>query len=252
MMSFFVGRLIGTLWTQILALLAYGPWPRFLHQCIIRIYRRLYQIEWDDISGFKNLGEFFLREIQFEIGNESLVSPAECAILEGPEPIRLDQKISVKGVEYCWKDFHEWKDHFSSGSFYNFYLAPVDYHWVHAPCDGIRVQAIRTPGLKIPVNQLGRSLCPKLYLQNDRLSFQWEHPEFGHVWMIMVGAMGVSRIRSELGPIGESWTPLSDIKKGQRIGAFELGSSILLVLERGGKFRTGLKKLRPGFNLLRS
>jgi phosphatidylserine decarboxylase len=89
-------------------------------------------------------------------------------------------------------------------------------------------------------------------LQNDRLSLQWTHPELGRVWMIFVGAMAVSGIRLELGKAGEQWLPLPNFKKGDRLGGFELGSSVLLIVEKPGKLLEGFKKVQPGFDLLRS
>ena len=42
------------------------------------------------------------------------------------------------------------------------------------------------------------------------------------------------------------------LKKAQKLGGFELGSSVLLVVERPGKAFEGLKKLRPGLDLIYS
>jgi phosphatidylserine decarboxylase precursor len=247
-----IARLLGRFWSLCLYALAYGPWPRLMHQLIIRIYQKIFQIQWTDVSNFKNLGEFFLRPMNFQQAQSPLISPAESLILEGPSKIDLSQRVSIKGLEYSWKEFHEWHDDFEGAVFWNFYLSPPDYHWVHAPCDATELRGRRTPGLKIPVNAWGRKCFPKLYLQNDRLSLQWRHPELGRVWMILVGAMGVSSIRYE-GPTVESdqWTSLPSFRRGERIGGFELGSSVLLVVQKPGKLFEGLKKVTPGMALVR-
>jgi len=246
-------KIISAFWNSVLRLIAYGPWPRFLHQAIIRNYNRIYSIKWDDTSDFKNLGDFFLRHVDFPLGKSTLVSPAEALLLDGPRPVSESMKgIRIKGLDYRWNEFPEWKPEFEKATYWNLYLAPPDYHWVHAPCDGLNVRAIRFPGMKVPVNALGRMLVPSLYLLNERLSFQWQHPELGQCWLAMVGAIGVSRIRSSVGEVGTTWTSVDDFKKGQKLGGFELGSSALLVVERPGKTFDGLKKLRPGIDLIYS
>jgi len=194
-----------------------------------------------------------LREVEFPKGKSNLGSPAEALLLDGPKPVREAMNgIKIKGLDYQWEKFPEWKPEFANATYWNLYLAPPDYHWVHAPCDGQDVKAIRVPGLAVPVNGLGRMLVPQLYLVNERLSFQWSHPEFGQCWLAMVGAIGVSRIRSEVGEVHKTWTPLPDLKKDQKLGGFELGSSVLLVVERPGKAFEGLKKLRPSLDLIYS
>jgi len=246
-------KIISGFWNCLLRLIAYGPWPYAIHQAIIRNYKRIYSIEWDDTSRFKNLGDFFLREVDFPTGKAKLVSPAEALLLDGPRPIRDSMNgIRIKGLDYQWSEFPEWRPEFTEATYWNIYLAPPDYHWVHAPSDGQDVKAIRFPGLSVPVNQLGRVIMPDLYLRNERLSFQWIHPEMGHCWLAMVGAMGVSRIRSCVGEISAQWTPLAPIQKAQKLGGFELGSSALLVVERPGKAFEGLKKIRPGLDLIYS
>jgi len=69
---------------------------------------------------------------------------------------------------------------------------------------------------------------------NERLTYRWQSKDFGQVIMICIGALGVSALHCDLGEVPpEKWTTLkSQVKKGDRLLAFRLGSSALLLLER--------------------
>ena len=96
-----------------------------IHQVLIRIFRSLYRIKWDDISSFQRLGDFFLRDVSFNLSKRALVCPVECQVLEGPAKIKLDEEISVKGIRYRWEGMPEFESaSLSNGTFWNFYLAP--------------------------------------------------------------------------------------------------------------------------------
>ena len=226
-------RFIGPLHSLFMKALAYGPWGP-VHPLIIRVFAGLYKIHVPADRHFKNLGHFFLRDMPFKDSGGSLVSPVECLLIDGPR--KLDSlPLTVKGIQYQWKDFKELDlKEFSNGQFWNLYLAPYHYHWVHAACEGINLRAIHIPGKKWPVNKLGRWLCPLLYLENERMTFSWEHPKFGRIYMICVAAMGVSNLHSELGPVrSHEWTHLNvTVQKLQKLLAFRLGSTVLLLVER--------------------
>lgn len=249
MNRFLVGRLLGRFWSFLLGLIAYGPWGYRIHQVLIRFYRWVYKIDWPQIKDFRKLGDFFLREKEWPVADSPLVSPVEAAVLEGPLPVSA--RVSVKGISYRWNELPEWDPVFEKGTYWNLYLSPPDYHWIHFPCDAQNVRAIRIPGLDFPVNTWGRRLAPDLYFQNERLSFRFTHPQLGEVLMMLVGAMGVSKIISSLGPVGTAWTPLPSAKQMQKTGGFAMGSSVLLLVEKIPQGAPGLERLTPGCDLLR-
>jgi|GEM_PF-4487199 len=245
-------RLFAPLYSKLLACIAYGPWGKRIHKIFIYFFKRIYKIEWDQSKSFSKLGDFFLRPLSFPVDASDLVSPVEALLMEGPEKISTKTIISVKGLEYSWENFPELQgENLEKMSFWNFYLAPQHYHWVHSPCNGSDVEAMRHSGLKYPVNRLGRKLCPKLYLENERLSFRWQHPVFGRVILLCIGAMGVSQILSELDPVqSERWALLSEnVYKTQRLAGFRLGSSVLLVVEKAVHLVSPPEHLLPGMEL---
>ncbi len=219
---------------RILKLIAYGPWGKF-HQLLIWVFKTLYSIEWKHTSQFKTLGEFFLRSVPFHISSSPLLSPAEARLIEGPSKIDLNEKISIKGLQYSWGQFKEFDaSQYSQGVYWNFYLAPHNYHWVHSAATGTNLQAYRWHGKKWPVNALGRKLAPNLYVENERLTFKFQTPEFGEVIMICVGAMGVSELYCDRGDVSYGqWVNLQKrVIKGERLLAFKLGSTVIMLVER--------------------
>lgn len=232
-------RLYGPIHGVLLKCLAYGPWGP-LHRLMISIFKSLYGIEWHSPQRFANLGAFFLRRIPFEVGKSDLVSPVQAEVVEYATSLNLSTETRVKGIQYSWKEFPELDlKPWSSGRFWNLYLTPRHYHWVHAPCSGIELKAYRTSGLKWPVNAWGRRYCPDLYLRNDRLTFSWQSEKFGQIYLICVGAMGVSSLKSVKGDPGVKgqWTPIApNVAKGEALLAFELGSTVLLLVERPPSF----------------
>lgn len=229
-------NLFAPIWNHIVGLFAYGPWGPLVHREFIRFFKTAYGItDSPDIRAFRRLGDFFLRDRKIDLPDAKLVSPVEAYCLEACTALGKTPKLKIKGLEYRWSDFPELENfNKEEAVFWNFYLAPNHYHWFHAACSGTKLEATRFSGSFFPVNSFGRWLCPWLYNANERLSFRWQHEEFGKVVMMCVGAVGVSKIRSEFGLIEEAqWKFIKDSHdKGERFGAFELGSSVLLFLEK--------------------
>jgi phosphatidylserine decarboxylase len=214
--------------------LAYGPWGP-LHQMFIAIFKKMYGIEWSGTQKFRTLGEFFLRPVRIELSNRPLSSPVEGFCFEGPTPVLLTETISAKGICYGWKSFYEIETtRFPRGTYWNFYLAPQNYHWVHSPAAGSKLEGFRTQGAKLPVNAFGRWLEPKLFHVNERLTFRFATEEFGQVYLICVGAMGVASLYCDKGVVEyDRWTTLeAKVEKGEKLLGFRLGSTVIMVTEK--------------------
>jgi phosphatidylserine decarboxylase len=124
------------------------------------------------------------------------------------------------------------------------YLAPHNYHRVHAPCSGVVERLGVIPGDLWPVNVPFVERIPRLFTRNERLVFKIKQKEGGTVWVVMVGAFNVGRMTSPLAPFlvtnsdfGQSypspvWTePNVPINVGDELGTFMLGSTVILVLD---------------------
>jgi phosphatidylserine decarboxylase len=128
---------------------------------------------------------------------------------------------------------------FARGAHATLYLSPSMYHRVHSPVDGV-IRAWRyVPGRLFPVNALAVRHVEALFAVNERVSILIDTPEFGAVAVIMVGATNVGRMSlsfadlvTNSGRPGAVTVPPSPIPiaRGQELGAFNLGSTVVLLV----------------------
>jgi phosphatidylserine decarboxylase len=130
---------------------------------------------------------------------------------------------------------------FDGGAFLTIYLAPHNYHRVHAPLDGRLRRTHFIPGARFSVNRATTHAIPGLFARNERLAclFEGEH---GPYWLVLVGAMNVASISTawadEIVGSGETMRRVYDretapsLRKGDYLGRFNLGSTIILVFPR--------------------
>jgi phosphatidylserine decarboxylase len=127
------------------------------------------------------------------------------------------------------------------------YLAPHNYHRVHAPFTG-RVTALRyLPGELWPVNVPFVLRIPRLFARNERLVFDFELETGGKAYVVMVGALNVGRMVTPLKPgfvtnavarqtggarpVVERFSPAKELKIGDELGTFMLGSTVVIAYD---------------------
>jgi phosphatidylserine decarboxylase len=95
------------------------------------------------------------------------------------------------------------------------------------------------PGDYFPVNAIGLDHIPNLFARNRRVAIAIDTPKssgLGRVTVVMVAAMVVGRIT--VTGIRERDVPLGDhepgvrLARGDELGMFHLGSTVVLFLER--------------------
>lgn len=242
-------RLIQVLYGKMIRLVTNGPWGRGVHRILIRGFCGLQRIPYSkEFEKHSTFLDFFLRDKKIEFSSSPLVSPCEARSFASGEDIILGKSVRVKGITYRFEDFRELPmDKFRNGAFWNFYLAPKNYHWVHAPTSGRNLRGIYRSGMFWPVNAFGRWLRPFLFSENERISYLYESATFGAVAVVCVGAMGVNAMKSTVGFVGPNETSLkAEIHKGDRLLAFELGSTVLLFLEHPPTSRLPLTMVNVG------
>jgi len=119
------------------------------------------------------------------------------------------------------------------------YLSPTDYHRVHVPCDGEGVGWRYVPGTLWPVFPAAVRRIDGLFARNERVVVQLA-TEAGPVDVVLVGAFGVGRIglqgldllTNTGGAAGEGPYDRS-MTRGDELGVFHLGSTVVLVTEAG-------------------
>ena len=129
---------------------------------------------------------------------------------------------------------------FARGVHATLYLSPSMYHRVHSPVDGrIRALALRSRAASIPVNGLAVRHVEGLFAVNERVSVLIETQRFGPVAVVLVGAANVGRISLAFTDLvtnrgrgrarGRHERPIP-IARGEELGAFNLGSTVVLLI----------------------
>ena len=132
---------------------------------------------------------------------------------------------------------------FQHGSFANLYLSPKDYHRLHMPCDGRLTRMIYVPGALFSVNPTTARGIPNLFARNERVVCVFESAQHGTFVLVLVGATIVGSIATvwhgvvnpQRGPELREWRYDDQqivLKKGEEMGRFLLGSTIVMLFEK--------------------
>jgi phosphatidylserine decarboxylase len=215
---------------------------------LTRAYCRAYRVNLHEAApqsrAYSSFDEFFtrtLREGVRTISSDVIVSPSD-GRLSAVGRIDPAARLFVKGQPYevgeLVGDARE-AARYAGGEFAVVYLAPRDYHRVHSPVDGEVTTVRGMTGDLYPVNSIGERYVPQLFVRNQRAAIVIETKGLGRVTVVMVGAVIVGRITvsalPELDvPAGvHGVVPARPVAKGQEIGVFHLGSTVVLLLEPG-------------------
>ena len=226
------------------------PAPSRLHQTAAGIFARAYNVELGEaekpISGYDTFGDFFARRLKpgarpVASGAQVVVSPVDGTVSEVglTEGGRL---IQAKGMDYTLAALladASRAERFRGGAFATLYLAPRDYHRIHAPLGGTITGYSYVPGKFWPVNPASVRTVPNLFAANERL-ITWLSTPAGEVAVVKVGATCVGRIRASYDDVvthqdqrakaKQYGTPIP-VEKGGELGAFEMGSTVILCFE---------------------
>ena len=124
-----------------------------------------------------------------------IVSPADGTVSQAGV-IRNGSLLQAKGHEYAVADLlgnTDFAHSFTDGSFATIYLAPYNYHRVHAPCDARLAATLEVPGRLFSVNSVTERHVHGLFARNERLVLHLD-TDFGACALVLVGAMIVGRI----------------------------------------------------------
>ncbi len=217
---------------------------------LIPWFRRHYGVVLDEVAppanGYHSLQQFFCRPLRPEcrpicLDEEVLVSPAD-GRLSGSGTISNGALIQAKGRSYSLAALladNERARQFTEGCYCTIYLAPSDYHRVHAPASGRVTEARYVPGAHWPVNARALETVDDLFAVNERLITYFDTPG-GEVAVVMVGACLVGGIRVNYDPPWNAgpgphtadrrrYDPPPVFTRGQELGRFEFGSTVILL-----------------------
>jgi len=142
---------------------------------------------------------------------------------------RLDQLLGVSPADAA---------RFDGGVFLTIYLAPHNYHRVHAPSAG-RVRRMNfIPGALFSVNETTARHIPGLFARNERVACYFSDGPADY-WLVFVGAMNVASISTAwAGEITAQRTGRQisyddaeafPLAKGDYAGHFNMGSTVIVV-----------------------
>ena len=230
--------------------------PSALSRAVTGAYIRAYGVDMKDVApqggSYPSFDAFFTRPLRGgarAISPDAVVSPADGRLVDSGI-IDPRAELIVKGRPYDVAELvgdRAEADRLRGGAFAVVYLSPRDYHRVHSPVDG-RVGLVRgIPGDLYPVNSIGERHVPNLFAKNQRVALSVDTERLGRVVVILVGAMIVGRITVRaLGgretPFGvHRLEPALPVLRGDEIGMFHLGSTVVLLAGKGVAFSR-----RPG------
>lgn len=210
------------------------PLPGFLRAPFYGWFAKRYGAELGDLAAelrsFGSLQAFFrrgLREGARPVADTTLVWPCDGRIVTAG-PIEGDRVPQVKGNDYALADLlgdAELAKRLEGGQQATVYLAPGDYHRVHCPFDGEvhGVQPIR--GTLFPVNPPAVRCIDQLFVRNSRHVYACTMRDGTPAAVVLVGAYNVGGTLVTL--------PNGPVTRGQEIGQFGFGSTVVFVLGPG-------------------
>jgi phosphatidylserine decarboxylase len=245
-------------WSRTAGWLAAKPLPGWLQRPAIRTFAALVGADLDEaaepVEHYPTLQDFFTRELvkgarPIDPAPDALVAPCDGAWGSAGQ-VENGALLQVKGRTYSLAALLGSEDdarRYEGGAFATFYLAPRDYHRFHAPCDAQVVRAVYLPGCLWPVNRIGVEGVPGLFAENERLCMHFALPGRGRdesLCLVAVGATLVGKVRvvfDETLTTGSGRVPVESrfgssgrqLAKGDELGRFEFGSTLVLVAARG-------------------
>jgi phosphatidylserine decarboxylase len=241
-----LSRLVGTLtrWRA----------PAPVRLAAMKAFARRYGIdlsECPDLEIYRTFGEFFARPLRPGLrpiaeGATVVVSPVDGVVSE--TGLATEGKlVQAKGIDYTVAALvadDALAARLAGGPWATIYLSPKDYHRIHFPLGGKVLGWRYVPGELWPVNPASVRTVPGLFTANERLVTVLETP-LGRCAVVAVGATVVGRVHAYYDPSvpytnlpgaaprrHDYGTPIP-VEKGRELGAFEMGSTVILLFEPG-------------------
>ncbi len=243
-----------------------GIFQVIANSLFIKVFRlNMAEAQLADPGAYASIEDLFIRRLRPGIRpvQSRYVSPAD-GYLAWSAPLHHGAAIQAKGIDYNPAELiwgNEAADHEREAGelswFTTVYLAPHNYHRVHAPVAGAIRQVRYIAGDLWPVNEPFVRFFPELFLRNERLVFDVELAAGSgmRAYVVMVGAFNVGRMTTHLIPgfttndkffrelsrrqRQKSWIfdgqkaedprPVA-LEAGDELGAFLLGSTVVIVL----------------------
>lgn len=202
-----------------------------------------------DLRAYSSLGDLFARRLRpgsrpicDDYG--AIISPCD-GVLAARGTSVDGALVQAKGRHYQLEDLvvdGELAGKLRGGDYATIYLSPKDYHRVHTPVDGTIVRYDYIPGALWPVNPVVAQRRDRLLSRNERVVITLKAPRLGYVAIVMVAASGVGNIALHHAEESVAWREAGEprridvgveVQKGDELGAFRLGSTVVMCFEPG-------------------
>lgn len=232
------------------------PW---LKNFVIGLFMRgfgisLVEAQINNPTQFASFNEFFTRALKsgartVPADPKALASPVDGTLyhLGRVENGRIFQAKgqSFNAVELLGGDARRAAP-FLNGGFATIYLAPYNYHRIHAPLDGVLREMVYVPGKLFSVNPATARAVPNLFARNERVACLFE-TQAGPMALVMVGALFVGSIETiwagEVTPPPSQGVDITQypatgrgavmLPRGAELGRFNMGSTVILLFGPG-------------------
>lgn len=216
-------------------------------------YIKHYKIDADEaeksLTEFNSLTDFFIRKLKkdkrkVDDNPNSIVSPVD-GVISIFGNIENGALIQAKGIYFTVNELlgndKNQALKYNGGKFATIYLSPKDYHRIHSPLAGKIKSFTYVPGTLFPVNPFGVRAVKGLFARNERL-ITYLTTAAGEVAVIKVGATIVGSVKVNYNEITTNVSDNKIIKgtisdnqfldKGEELGRFEFGSTVILLFEK--------------------
>ena len=222
---------------------------RWLRRPLTRWFAKAYGVDLTeaanaDLESYATFNEFFTRELKAGArpiagGTGTIVAPAD-GVLTEHGAVEGGHLYQAKGSAYTLGallgETGAAVDALEGGRYFTIYLAPHNYHRVHAPLDARLTRTRYIPGSRFSVSRATVAAIPRLFCRNERVAC-WFESELGTMVVVLVGALNVSSLSTFAhGEIASGapreWleqTP-RPVARGAEIGRFNMGSTVVVLL----------------------
>jgi phosphatidylserine decarboxylase len=219
---------------------------------------------------FRSVRDCFTRELKpgarpIDMDPASIVSPCD-AIVGASGTVEDGQVLQVKGFRYALEELLGDAGHaaaFRNGCYVTLRLTSAMYHRFHAPYDCRVCSVSHFPGDTWNVNPAALKRVERLFCKNERAVIRTTLSATGHTMtLVPVAAILVAGIRLRFldgalrsGQPGMRTFPCdASLRKGEEMGWFEHGSTIILFAPEHFQLRDDVREgmtVRAGQALLR-
>lgn len=243
----------GPVYSALVGLTARRRLPVPLRSAAYRAFARAVGADLDeaelDLRAYSSLGDLFARRLRPGCrpvcpDHDAIIAPCD-GVLAARGTAVDGALVQAKGKNYQLEDLvvdPALAAELRGGDYATIYLSPRDYHRVHSPIDAHLVRYDYIPGALWPVNPKIASRRDRLLVRNERVVITLDAGHFGKVAIVMVGASGVGNIKLEHAEESAGWRAAGerrrievgvDIERGDELGAFRLGSTVVMVFRPG-------------------